>query len=63
MSELVKIENIQEKIFIKDGFEILKSHFATSSLGGKKWIAFSKMDKESLKILEKLREAKRLGNE
>jgi len=63
MGDLVKIENIQEKTFIKDGFEILKSHFATLSWGGKKWIAFSKMDKDSLKILEKLKEAKMLENE
>ena len=63
MSELVKIENIQDKIFIKDGFEILKSHFVTSSWECKKWFTFSKMYKESLKILEKLKEAKRLENE
>ena len=60
--EIKEFRNSHDRFLIIDNTEIYHIGASLKDLG-KKWFAFSKMDKDSLKILEKLKEAKRLENE
>ena len=60
--EIKEFKNSHDRFLIIDDSDVYHIGASLKDLG-KKWFAFSKMDKDSLKILEKLKEAKRLENE